>query len=97
MYFVYQIKVLDKIRYIGYTENLIKREKQHNYLCFKRDKKKELYDNIKKTNQVEINLEVIKSFNNKVEAKRYECLLILEDYFTNKELWQQVPKISDMR
>lgn len=97
MYFVYQIKVLDKIRYIGYTENLIKREKQHNYLCFKRDKKKELYDNIKKTNQVKINLEVIKSFNNKVEAKRYECLLILEDYFTNKELWQQVPKISDMR
>ena len=97
MYFVYQIKVLDKIRYIGYTENLIKREKQHNYLCFKRDNKKELYDNIKKTNQVKINLQVIKSFNNKVEAKRYECLLILEDYFTNKELWQQVPKISDMR
>lgn len=98
MYWVYRIEISDKTRYIGYTANIETREKQHNYLCFKKGKKKVLYDNIRKERPRlnEIKLRAIKSFRTKVEAKRFECFLILNDYFNKKELWQKVPRITDM-
>jgi len=97
MYWVYRIEV-DKItRYVGYTDDLTRREKQHNYLCFKVGKKKKLYDGIKEIKAVgKIELTPIKTFRTKVEAKRYEAFLILNDYFNKKELWQHIPRISDM-
>ena len=99
MYWVYRVEVLGTTRYIGYTDNLIRREKQHNYLCFKACKNKKLYDGIKKIKEIKnkkIELTPIKTFRTKVEAKRYEAFLILNDYFNKKELWQHIPRRSDM-
>lgn len=97
MYYVYKIKVLGKTRYIGYTENIDIRQKQHNYLCFKKGKKKKLYDSIRTIKDItKIDLITIKTFQTKIEAKRYECFLILNDYFTKKELWQNIPRITDI-
>jgi predicted GIY-YIG superfamily endonuclease len=97
MYWVYRVEVLGTTRYIGYTDDLTRREKQHNYLCFKVGKKKKLYDGIKKSPGIKtIELTPIKTFRTKIEAKRYEAFLILNDYFNKKELWQHIPKITDM-
>ena len=97
MFWIYRIDIDKKTRYIGYTEDIDRREKQHNYLCFSKHKKKQLYDNIKRhTKATTITLTPIKTFRTKVEAKRYECFLILSDYFTKKELWQRVPRITDV-
>jgi predicted GIY-YIG superfamily endonuclease len=97
MFWIYRIDIDKKTRYIGYTEDIDRREKQHNYLCFSAGKNKELYNNIKKLSKTKtITLTPIKTFRTKVEAKRYECFLILNDYFTKKELWQRVPRITDV-
>lgn len=96
MYYVYRIEVENTTRYIGYTENLEIRKKQHNYLCFKTQKKKILYQSIRKLKTMsQIELIPIKSMKTKIDAKRYECFLILNDYFNKKQLWQKVPRITD--
>jgi len=97
-YIVYKILIDKKTRYIGHTNDLLRREKQHNYLCFRTKNKKILYNKIKTLypEYGDLSLIEIKGFNTKIEAKRYECFLILTDYFGDKELWQQIPKISDM-
>lgn len=95
MYIVYKVKIMDSIRYIGYTNDIKRRQYNHNYLL-KKGKKKILYDELRKLNILSIELLPIKYFKTKVEAKRYECLLILNDHFTNKQLLQKVPRISDM-
>lgn len=97
-YFVYEIEIAGTTRYIGYTENPQKREKQHNYLCYKKNKSKQLYQKIRDNHNdvLEIRLAVVKEFKSKIDAKRWECLMILEDYFNERRLWQQVPRISDM-
>lgn len=98
MYYVYRIEVNKKIRYVGYTNNIIIREKQHNYLCFNKNKKKDLYNKIRQIhpNIKELKLNTIRTFTTKVEAKRFECLLILNDHFGSRELWQRVPRITDV-
>lgn len=97
MHWVYRIEIEGITRYIGYSEDLTKREKQHNYLCFKKMKKKILYDNIRKQTGIKsIELRGLKSFKTRIEAKRFECFLILNDYFNKKEYWQRVPRISDI-
>lgn len=92
---VYSINYLNSPIYIGYTSNITKREKQHNYL-FTKEKKKDVYDYLKSLNlNDKIVLIPIKEFKSKSEAKRYEMLLILNDYFSTKSLKQKVPNISD--
>jgi predicted GIY-YIG superfamily endonuclease len=97
IYWVYEIKIDGIRRYIGITNDLEKRQKQHNYLI-KKDNKKMLYKMIKKTNgdNYYISLEKLKPFKEKVDARRFECLIILNDYFGQKKLWQRVPRISDI-
>lgn len=96
MYLVYQIKIDGVVRYVGYTNNLKRRQTQHNYLL-KIGKKKALYDNIRMNKEnFSIKCEAIRQFNNKVEAKRFECLMILMDHFNNKNYYQKVPNISDL-
>lgn len=94
MIYLYQIIINNKTRYIGRTNDLKKREYQHNYLL-KKGKDKLLYNNIRLENIKSISLQSISEFKNITEAKRYECYLILKDYFTDKELWQRVPLIKD--
>lgn len=95
-YSVYYIEINGIKRYIGHTNDLKRREKEHNQRCFKTENKKLLYHNIKnETGEKNIILKLIKIFTTKTEAKRYEALLILLDHFGEKNLWQKVPSISD--
>lgn len=96
MFWVYKIEIGGIVRYIGYTNDLERRVKEHNYLCFKKEKKKKLYDNIRINGGDKIELLVVGSFRNRIDAKRFECFMILKDYFSDRLLWQSVPKISDM-
>lgn len=93
-YTVYKIEIDGIIRYIGHTNNIKRRQTQHNYL-FKKGKKKELYDNIT-DRSIRLVLTPLREFKSKTDAKRYECLLILQDFFDNKLLWQKPPQIKDM-
>jgi predicted GIY-YIG superfamily endonuclease len=97
VYSVYKIIVAGKVRYVGYTNNVKRRELEHNNLCFSVKKRKEFYNKLRQFHPEikEIKLEVCKRFKSKVKAKRYECLLILFDYFKEQELWQRVPRITD--
>ena len=95
-WFVYKVEIDDIVRYIGFSGDIIRREKNHNYLCFKRLDKKILYEKIRsETHSKEIKLQVIKEFSKETDARRYECFLILKDYFAKKQLWQKVPQITD--
>lgn len=95
MFYVYQIKIKNTIRYIGMTNDINRREKEHNRLCFKNDTEKLLYNNIRKTDIKQIKLEIVQTFKTRTEAKRYECMLILINHFKLNNLWQKVPSISD--
>ena len=96
MFYVYRIKIEGTTRYIGHTNDIKRREREHNRSCFKTDDRKILYSKIKsETTYGKISLETIKQFTTKTEAKRYEAFLILYDHFTKKQLWQKVPNISD--
>lgn len=98
MYYVYRIEINKRTRYIGFTQDIITREKQHNYLCFKQEKKKELYNRVRNLHPSlkKFELNIVKTFGTKIEAKRFECFLILHDYFGKKELWQRIPRITDV-
>lgn len=91
VYSVYKIKVGDKTRYIGYTENIVRRQKEH-IRDYKKGSVKYLY---KKTREIApetiYELILVKDFTNKGDAKRYEALLILLDWFGKRELWQSPP------
>lgn len=92
---VYEIVINNKRIYVGNTNNIKRRQSEHNNHCFKRQVKKDLYNYLREIGETKIVLNVIKEFPSKVDAKRYECYLILEDYFTTKKLMQKVPNISD--
>ena len=91
MYIVYQIRIDGVVRYIGSTNNLKRRQTQHNYL-FKKGDMKKLYQNIRlygRDNNIVLE-ERFKS-DNKTEAMRYEAFLILKDYFDDRSYWQTPP------
>ena len=91
MYSVYEIKIDDVVRYIGITNNLKRRQKEHNK-SFRVDPKKFLYKKIKEYHQeIDLSLEPIYEYENKLEASRMEAKLILDDYFGEKKLWQAPP------
>lgn len=90
MYYVYQIKINDVVRYIGYSNNPHKRFLQHKRLLNKGDKKY-LYKKIRELTEPNLEIETIAEFNNMGDAKRWEAFLILDDYFSHKNLWQSFP------
>jgi predicted GIY-YIG superfamily endonuclease len=91
MVWVYRIQIDGVTRYIGITNNLKRREKEHNKL-FRNDLKKFFYKKVREYhNEIEMTLEPICEFNNKLEASRMEAKLILDDYFRDRELWQAPP------
>ena len=90
---IYCIVIKGKIRYIGMTNDINKREAQHR-LNLKKNKDNLLYKNIKHYNiDVELTLTPIKSFNNRSDAMRYEAYLILKDYFSDRHLWNKPPRV----
>jgi len=101
---VYKIEVNNVIKYIGYTNNLKRREKEHIRAIYNIKNiayNKEFYKyyrevyNDKESGCNVLKLGIIKEFKSKIDAKRYEAFLILNDYFSNKVLIQKVPNISD--
>jgi predicted GIY-YIG superfamily endonuclease len=92
MYFVYYILNEGIVRYVGITNDIKKREYQHNYECFVKQKDKTLYNLLRKQPKQSINLNLYKRFNKKSDAELYEAYIILKDYFGAKELWQAPPK-----
>ena len=96
-HYVYQIKINNVVRYIGRTNDLDDREKQHNYQ-FRKGTSKKLYDYIRTIDfKDDIILEPIYIAKSKVEAKRFEMYTILWYYFEidKKQLKQNIPNIKD--
>jgi predicted GIY-YIG superfamily endonuclease len=89
---IYCIIIEGKIRYVGMTNDVNKRQNQHR-LNLKKKKDNLLYRNINYYNiDVELTLTPIKSFDNRSDAMRYEAYLILKDYFSEKQLWNKPPR-----
>lgn len=89
---VYEIKVNGVRRYIGITNNFIRRQKEH-IRDIKKGKSKYLYQKINETPPELLKLE-FRQLSEELpvlEIKRLEAHYILQDYFTNKELWQWAP------
>lgn len=95
-YQVYIIEHNDKIIYYGRTNDLKRRQYQHNY-NLRRDKENMLYTYLKEKKVDTIVLKSIYEYKSKVESKRMEMYLILKHYFTEEEftLKQKIPNISD--
>jgi predicted GIY-YIG superfamily endonuclease len=93
-YKVYTIST-DRVIYIGRTIDIKRRQAEHNRM-FKSEKNKAVYDYLRDINfDGRIELIQVAEFKSKTDAKRYEMLLILKDYFGIKELKQSVPQIKD--
>lgn len=95
MHCVYLLKENEKIIYVGYTNNIKNRLYLHNY-HLQKGTKKILYDYLRQQDISKIDKLEIIFCGSKVECKRYEAMLILQDHFSpNPQLKQQIPKISD--
>ena len=86
---VYQISFNGVVRYIGVTCNLKRREYQHQRGLDRVSKP--LYERMIQFGD-SVWLEKIASFNDRNEAELFELHLILEDYFSNKFLINDLPK-----
>lgn len=91
---VYKIIVGDVVRYWGITNDLKRRQTQHNK-GLSSGLKKTLYVELLKEGVTSVDLIPVFEFKSRVEAKRRECLMILEDWFGPRLLFQKVPNISD--
>ena len=91
---VYRIEVNGTVRYVGITCTLKRRQTQHN-TGLKKGEVKELYDFLRAEEIETIELIPVQQFPTRVMAKRYECLLILQDLFGKHELKQKCPSLSD--
>ncbi len=95
MYTVYEIRYEGERIYIGYTgRTLDKREYEHNYQL-RKGNKRTVYHFLRSKDCDTVKLTKLKTFKKKIEAKRYECYLILRDYFNKCQLLNKVPNISD--
>lgn len=95
-YHVYIIEHNGDIIYYGRTNDLKRRQYQHNY-NLRKDKENLLYTYLKENKVPEIVLKSIYEYKTKIESKRMEMFLILNHYFNEDEftLKQKIPNISD--
>lgn len=94
-YYVYSILYRNTVIYIGLTNNIKRREYEHNR-SYNLGEEKQLYNFLRDRNYTDkIELVVLNTFDTQVEGKRYECFLILTDYFSKKQLKQTVPSIRN--
>lgn len=90
IYYLYEIIINDTRRYIGITNDLKRRQREHNR-GLKNGDKKYLYHKLQDNDIQEVDLKLIEEFNNKSDAMRMEAYLIIEDWFSNRQLWQSPP------
>tara|TARA_R110002050_G_scaffold74369_3_gene159590 strand:- start:3333 stop:3668 length:336 start_codon:yes stop_codon:yes gene_type:complete len=85
--------------YIGMSKDPLKRLKQHQYSLNKGDLKP-LYNHLRESGItiLDLDLSILKTFKTRVQAKRYECYILLKQYFENDfEMitFNKIPNISD--
>ena len=96
-YTVYCIRTDDgTILYIGRTNDLKKRQYDHNRLL-NNGYKKDLYNYLRlHFDNFKIELVSLYHYNKKIDSKRKEMQLILNSYFSNSHtLIQKIPNIQD--
>lgn len=89
---VYKIEIDGITRYIGITNNVKRRQSQHN-TGLKGDDRKELYCFLREQGIYQIELIPIIECEDRTTAKRLEMHMILSDWVGNRELKQSVPGI----
>jgi len=89
---VYEIRINGVRRYIGITNNFVRRQKEH-LRAIKAGKDKYLYQKINELplETTKISFKQISEELTSIESARLEAWLILSDYFQNKELYQSPP------
>lgn len=89
---VYEIKVNGVRRYVGVTNNFVRRQKEH-LRAIKNGQSKYLYQKINETppELTKISFSQISDELTILEARRFEGFLILSDWFNRRELWQSAP------
>jgi hypothetical protein len=87
--FVYRIVIDDIVRYIGVTNNVNRRQKEH-VRAFKKNNDKYLYRMMRESllDENYLVLETISDELSIIDARRLEAKIILDDYFSDKNLWQ---------
>lgn len=96
-YTVYQITINGIVVYIGKTNDIKRRTREHNY-ALKNGLDRLLYKYLREIGfEGDIALEAIKTGLNKVDSTRYEAYMILKHYFDGVELKQMIPIIKDNR
>jgi hypothetical protein len=90
--FVYKIVIDGVVRYIGVSNNVIRRQKEH-VRAFKKSNDKYLYRMMRESSLDEsyLVLETISDELSIIDARRLEAKIILDDYFSDKNLWQSAP------
>lgn len=91
---LYKIEIDGVVRYWGITNDLKRRQNQHNR-GIRTGIKKELYDWLRENSIDEVELIPHAEYKNRVEAKRNEMYLILTDWLGPKLLKQKIPSIMD--
>lgn len=91
MFYTYEIKINGQKRYIGMTSNIERRKKEHSKAALAEKPKKLLYKKMQELENPEIEYAIIAEHEKKSDCARYEAMLILQDYFAEKELWQSPP------
>lgn len=94
-FYIYNIQYFGQVLYIGQTNNIKRRQSQHNRALKNPDKKQEIYEYLRELGAKEITLTLLETYSDRVTAKRRECYLILKDYFGQKQLKNKIPNISD--
>lgn len=91
---VYHIYCNNTPVYVGITNNIEERQRQHNRSLKDNRNKFKIYEYLRFNNISSIELIPIIEFDTLTEAKRYEAYLILEDHFTKRNLKNGIPCIS---
>lgn len=89
MYVVYGIDILGVMKYVGMTNNIKRRQYEHRRMVSKSDK--ELYTMMRLSKE-EPTLYILKEFEKKIDAVRFEAWLILDGYYNDRGLLNDLPK-----
>ena len=93
-HWVYRIVVDDVTRYVGITKRWEARQREHN-IALQDGTDRLIYNFLRREGVTQIVLLPIREFSNRTDAKRYEAMLIFQDYFTYQNLYQKPPNVSD--
>jgi len=83
-FYVYTIEHNNKIIYVGMSNNLLRRQKEHTRNINKQSPTKTLYKYLVKAGVTTVTLNMIAEFKYRSSAKSYEAFTILTELFIHK-------------